>query len=244
MWLRRTKRIDIRPMLRGMVDIHSHLLYGVDDGADSADDSLAIIENFERLGISKCYTTPHILPGVFDNSEDWLEEVFHAQITPLLRVYNIDIRLAAEYMVCPEFIDKLKVGHDFLTFAGGHLLLEVDPLNIFSVNTIELFKQIKEIGYRPILAHPERYQFLSKDSCAKLRSQGVSMQLNLLSLSGYYGREVRENALWQLDNLLYDFVGTDCHRADSLSMLRSVELTARQRAIVEKLIINNTDELK
>ncbi len=235
----RGKKKAIEPLLKGMIDIHSHLLWGVDDGACDADDTVAIVKRLKELGVGVCYATPHILPSLYDNTEEQLEELFVQRVTPIAKEFDMSIKLAAEYMICPEFITKLNSGCRLLTILDNHILVEVEPYNIFSSNTIEIFSTIKKRGYIPILAHPERYQFINSDIVYRLKDVGGVLQLNLLSLAGYYGKEARGNAIWMLDNMLYSFVGLDCHQAEALDMVKKINVTAKSEDILLKLIANN-----
>ncbi len=239
-----SKNRGVEPLLQGMVDIHSHLMYGVDDGASSVEDSMAIIECYRGLGINQCYATPHILPALYNNSEEQLTNLFNERMVPLSLESDFEISLAAEYMVSSEFIAKLNSEERLLTLENMYLLLEVEAFRAFSQNTIDIFLKAKNCGYNPILAHPERYQLINSDVCDKLKKCGVSLQLNLLSLSGYYGNEAKQKSLWLLNNNYYDFVGIDSHSVDTFKMIDKISLPSKSYTTLEKIVRNNIIKFK
>lgn len=204
-------------------DLHSHLVPGVDDGSDSVETSLALLRGFVDLGYRKIITTPHTRPEYFPNTPETLAPGF-GQLQAALEAEGlpIEVEMASEYFVDYEFIDTLKLGK-LLTFAGSHLLIELStyapPPNLF-----DIIFQLKIKGYQPILAHPERYGYYASDfgQFEKLKDFGCYFQVNILSLTGSYGKPVRDLALkfFKLD--MVDFLGTDMHNLRHLEGLKAV----------------------
>ena len=203
------------------VDMHSHLIPGIDDGSRSMDETIAMLSKFKSLGIQKVITTPHIMSDYFRNTPeiilDGLEKVKVA-----IQDVNLDIEIeaAAEYYFDETLLAKLKGKEKLLTFGDNHVLFEfsfhVEPPQIET-----LFFELLTQNYKPVLAHFERYGFLfdKPEIVKKWREQGILIQMNYNSLFGHYGPEVQKQAEWLVDNEQIDFVSTDCHRMDHLMIL-------------------------
>lgn len=193
--------------LRNSSDSHSHILYGVDDGVKTQEESLQILKCLEEAGVETLWLTPHIMEDVPNTSE-----ALKARFAELQSVYKggIRLRLAAEYMLDNLFMERLRAG-DLLLHGENYVLVEssiaAPPVNLWEILT-ETFGR----GYVPILAHPERYLYLPPDDYAKLREMKVPMQLNIFSLTGIYGEPVRARAQYLLKGGFYSMWGSDCHR--------------------------------
>jgi tyrosine-protein phosphatase YwqE len=206
------------------VDIHSHLLPGIDDGAKDLEESIALIQKMDSYGIQNFITTPHVLGNVWPNSSDAILDQLELVQEALEKrdLSHIKIDAAAEYMLDEQFCELLKK-RDLLTLKEDALLVELSYFNA-PVNLFAILFDIQLAGYRPILAHPERYSFYHNnlDSYKKLKNAGCRFQLNLLSLTGYYGDSTKKTAekLVQLD--MIDFVGSDVHHHRHLEGLKSL----------------------
>lgn len=196
----------------GYVDIHSHIIPGIDDGAKDLEDSKILLKTFEKLGIEKLYTTPHTSAHIWPNSAEKIIEGLQS-LLPLASTVNenMQIKAASEYLLDDSFLPRLTEG-DVLTYANNYLLVEFSYLNV-PMNFQQVFFEIQLQGYTPILAHPERYTYFFKqpEVFKELKKTGVKLQLNLLSLVGYYGPETQKMAETLLKLNLYDFTGTDLH---------------------------------
>ncbi|MFM7596203.1 MAG: tyrosine-protein phosphatase [Flavobacteriales bacterium] len=204
-------------------DMHSHFLPGVDDGARTMEESLAMLRKMQDFGYQKCILTPHIKKGTYPNSEADLQlrflELTQAMDTAGL---TIQVELAAEYYLDDHFLNRLE-NTPLLSFGlQRYVLVEFSFVNA-PVFEIETFQRILDKGYTPILAHFERYVYFhgSIASAATYRAMGINIQLNLNSLSGHYGPEVKKQAERMLDEFCVDFVGTDAHRMDHLVLLEA-----------------------
>lgn len=196
------------------VDVHSHLIPGVDDGVENFEDSLALLEKFEIAGYRKVITTPHIMQDFYDNSEENLKSI-HLDLKKkaIDRGLKIEIELAAEYYLDDKLNSRISDSNEsFLTFGDNYLLFETSFMNQPFYLTEFIFKA-KSRGFKPVLAHPERYLYLQSNPAMikDLIERGVLLQLNANSLTGYYSKQVKQIAQKLIDQNLISFVGSDCH---------------------------------
>lgn len=198
-------------ILQGKTDRHTHILFGVDDGVKTLEDSLAILAYQESLGVKEVWCTPHVMEDV-PNSTSFLK----ARFEELAAAYkgNVKLHLAAEYMLDTVFEERLK-SRDLLTMEDSTVLVETSTLSP-PVNLHEIFRQIQSAGYRPLLAHPERYRYLKESDYEKLRKLGIYFQLNLPSLVRFYGETAYNKAMWLMENGFYSEIGSDCHRLHAI----------------------------
>ena len=229
MWLFNKKHpID----LNGFKDCHSHILPGVDDGVEKIEDSLLILEEYERMGISEVVFTPHIMEDVPNKPA-----ILAQQFAELSSIYlgTIALHLAAENMMDSLFQDRLAT-RDLLPIGkkGKHLLVETSYYNP-PMNMERLIVQIKENGYTPILAHPERYQYMGFEDYISWRQKGVLLQLNVPSLVGAYGPEVQWKAEKLLEKGAYDCCGTDTHSIQMVDYFLNSKLAKKTVKKVQEL---------
>ncbi|WP_394758947.1 tyrosine-protein phosphatase [Flavobacterium sp.] len=196
----------------GHIDIHSHLLPGIDDGAQTIDDSVFLINELKNMGVSKFITTPHIFSGFWDNTKDKIETLETQTISNLKdKNINLPISAAAEYLMDDHFVSLFQKG-EILTLKDNYVLVEMSYLNP-PIQLYDIIFDLQVAGYKPVLAHPERYAFYHNDfdQYLKLKNAGCLFQLNLLSTVGYYGKDVTEAAKKLLNKGMFDFVGSDVH---------------------------------
>lgn len=198
--------------LKGRTDRHSHVLFGVDDGVKTLGESLQILEFLEAAGITDLWCTPHIMEDVPNTTEK-----LQTRFEELRASYkgNIRLHLAAEYMLDTLFEERFRSG-DLLTMEDNTLLLETSTWNP-PPGLYETLREVQKAGYRPLLAHPERYRYLTEPAYERLHKMGLHFQLNLASLVGYYGETAMKKARWILQQGWYSDFGTDCHRFISLN---------------------------
>lgn len=204
--------------LKGFVDWHCHILPGVDDGLQTIDESLQVLAEYERLGIAQVWLTPHIMEDIPNTTAG-----LRARFAELQAAYKggVQLHLAAENMLDRLFAERL-AARDLLTIGpgGDHLLVETSYFNP-PMDLTGTLERIMSAGYRPILAHPERYIYMDEKDYRQLHGMGVEFQLNLPSLAGMYGTEARKKAR-RLGKLgLYAYSGTDLHRTSALRHLPS-----------------------
>jgi protein-tyrosine phosphatase len=222
------------------VDIHSHLLPGIDDGAKDMDTSIALLLKMASYGIKNFITTPHVLGSVYPNSSEVIKQQLAAVKKELekRKIKGISIQAAAEYMLDEEF-SALLDQKDILVLKDNYILVEMSyfsaPLNLY-----ELLFKIQLKGYKPVLAHPERYHFYHTDfkNYYQLKQAGCLFQLNLLSLTAQYGKGVQKTSEKLLKENLYDFVGTDTHHQNHLALLPKIG-TKKTLAKIKHLLNNN-----
>jgi len=221
-------------------DMHSHLLPGIDDGSKSTDHSLGMMRKFQELGYKKLITTPHVMNGVYNNTTavilEKLEELrFAAKAAGL----TIELDASAEYYFDETLFERIK-NEDLLPFCGNHILFECSFRNE-PQQLEELVFLLRSSGYQPILAHFERYAYYhgSTEMAKKLRDRGVWIQLNLNSLAGHYGPEVKKQGMRLVKEKLVDVVGSDCHRIEHLHILEE-HLSDPEFHQLMKLPLKNT----
>lgn len=224
-------------------DIHSHLLPGIDDGAKDLATSLELIRGMKELGYQKLITTPHIIWDMYRNTpaiiNDKLELVREAVKKEGI---DIEIHAAAEYFLDEHVEELLKKKEPLLTVSGKKVLTEFS-LAFPSMNTKDILFEMQMQGYQPIIAHPERYIYLqqNKEFYQELKDIGCLFQLNILALSGHYGRSVKDLAEYLLNKGFYDLVGTDLHHSRHLEELQYAEMTAALQKAIESGQISNSE---
>lgn len=209
MWLLSNKvKVVDSGLLEGFRDCHCHLLPGVDDGVKELHETLKILERWLALGVREVWLTPHIMEDMPNKTQE-LKERYENLKTVAPK--GIALRLAAENMMDKLFSERLDerdlmpLGQD-----GKYLLVETSYYNP-PMDMQRLFERIKESGYIPVLAHPERYQYMEMDDYNRWKQRGVRLQLNVPSLVGAYGPEVQHKAQKLLEKEMYDYCGTDTH---------------------------------
>jgi protein-tyrosine phosphatase len=203
-------------------DLHSHLIPGIDDGAKTMEEAIELILGLKALGYKKLITTPHIMSHRFPNSSEIILHGLDALRRELeSRDIDIVVEAAAEYYVDEHFLELLEQD-DLLTFGDNYLLFELSyiaaPANLEAV----LFA-MQSRGFRPVLAHPERYTYLQGrfDRYLELKKAGVLFQLNGVSLAGHYaGRSVQTTARKLSERGMVDFIGSDTHGMRHIDSLR------------------------
>lgn len=222
-------------------DTHSHLLPGVDDGVKDFETALSCINEMKRNGINKIYVTPHFQTHRFKNDEDDIKRRFdelRKQINE--QIPDIELQLAGEYLIDSGFEERLQT-KQLLTINDKYLLVEFS-FNQSMLGMEELFFEMQMKGYEVILAHPERYLYLNKDSklIHNLKEQGVYFQSNIMSFGGFYGSESMKRAYQYVDNGWIDFLGTDIHGRKYRDALADVcQKSKFQKLLKKKTFLNN-----
>lgn len=224
-------------------DMHSHLLPGIDDGSPDIDTSIMLIRSMKELGYKKLITTPHILWDMYKNTPaiiiEKLDEV-KGRLTE--EKIEIEIQAAAEYFIDDHLTEVLENKEPLLTFGNRMVLVEFSMAS----QPFEVKKNLFEMqiqGYQPVLAHPERYTYLehNKNFYDELKSAGCLFQMNVLSLTGYYGGSVLNLARYLAKNLYYDLIGTDLHHIGHLNALKNPSQASSLTQLFEsEKILNRT----
>lgn len=224
----------------GFNDIHSHLLPGIDDGAKSMKESIELIKLFRSIGIKNITTTPHILGEVWPNTPELINSKLALVKDELAKqnITDINLQIAAEYMVDENFMELLK-DKKLLSVKDNFILIEFSYIN-HPENILEILFEIQTQGYKPILAHPERYNYYHNkfNMYEKLKLSGCYFQLNLLSLTNYYGNNVQKIATRLLENNMIDFLGTDVHHKNHFNALSKLG-TKKNIELLRPILLNN-----
>lgn len=212
-------------VLRGSKDSHSHILFGVDDGIKTLEESLEALELEEAMGFTEVWCTPHVMEDVPNRSES-----LKVRFSELKEAYKGSLRLnlAAEYMLDTLFEERFSA-RDLLTMDDDVLLVETSTWTP-PLSYKDIFRELQKAGYRPMLAHPERYRYMTEEDYDELFRMGVRMQLNLPSVVGYYGKTAMQKASMLLNKGYYTNIGTDCHRPKALLEPYSKDLLAKADA--------------
>jgi protein-tyrosine phosphatase len=216
-----------------MVDMHSHVLPGIDDGAKTPEESIVLIRKMMDLGIKKIIATPHIMADYYKNTA----ETINASLDLLkaeLKKENIDIvvEAAAEHYFDETFEGRVNK-QELMIMGDNYVLFEFSFINQ-PPNAIPVIQKLKDLGYKPILAHPERYPYLELDQFKSLHDWGLSFQLNTISLTGYYGKDAKKSAESLIDHQLIDFISSDMHHLRHAEALKY----ALKMPYVEKLLFD------
>lgn len=223
------------------VDMHSHLLPGIDDGSPNMETSLQLIKGLMDLGYSKFITTPHIMWDMYQNTRAIiLEKLDQVREAVAKEGLNVEINAAAEYFLDDYVAGLLKDNEPLLTVSGNLVLTEFS-MAYPSHSLKDILFDMQMQGYQPIIAHPERYIYLeqNKEFYEELKDIGCLFQLNILSVGGYYGKTVQELANYLLKKGHYDLVGTDLHSFRHLDALQNPALAGPLQKLLDSGKIKN-----
>lgn len=223
------------------VDLHSHLIPGIDDGAQNVQESVVLVRKMIDMGFQKIITTPHVMADFYRNTPETISRGLDVLREELHRQHiNIPVEAAAEYYLDEVFESKLTSGSPMLTIGNGFLLFELSFIN-YPQNLFDIIERIKDRGFKPILAHPERYGYLfgSIENYQKIREAGCYLQLNTVSLSGYYGKPSQKIAQQLIDGLLIDFIGSDMHNLRHAEALKSVLKQPYGYKVLKEYLLQN-----
>lgn len=221
------------------VDIHSHVLPGIDDGAKNLKDSQFLMKSMIGFGFKKCITSPHTMANVYNNTIESItsaKKSVENELSDLAQ--KLDLKAASEYFIDENFIENFK-SNPLLTIKDNYVLVEMSFLNP-PIQLHEYLFELQLAGYQPILAHPERYTFYHSNfkEFEKLKKMGLKFQMNLLASVGYYGPDVANASDKLLKSGFIDFVGSDIHHKQHIdSFARKVVL--KETKAFEIAIENN-----
>ena len=211
-WFSKNKNKNLDPLdfsaLR--TDIHSHLIPGIDDGSPDIETTILIIKELQNLGYKKIITSPHVMSDFYKNSSEIILKGLDDVRTELKNQnINIEIDAVAEYYIDYDF--EQKIGKEkFLTFGDNYILVELSFIEA-SKNFFEIIFKLQLEGYKVVLAHPERYNYFEMKDYINLVDRGVFLQVNLLSLIGYYSPIIKRKTEDLIAANMISFLGSDCH---------------------------------
>jgi len=217
------KKTEVLPPAQLKVDLHSHLIPAIDDGSQSMDESILLLKKLEEIGYKKVITTPHIMLDAYKNTPD----IIHKGLESLRKAsseagISLQIEAAAEYYLDDGFYALLQKGN-MLTLGEEYLLFETSYVSK-PLQLEEMIFEITSAGYKPMMAHPERYRYIKdpQKEYGRFKELGVYMQVNINSLGGHYGKSAYQNASFLAKEGMIDFLGSDTHHEKHLLTLNEV----------------------
>lgn len=233
-----TKAVDVSHI---KVDMHSHLIPGIDDGVQSIEESVKLVGSLKEAGFSKIITTPHVMNDTYKNTPEIIKEGLKNLKAALENAHiYIPIEAAAEYLIDDGFEKIFKEGR-LLTFGKKYILVELSYYNMYH-GFYALVFDLQIAGYQVILAHPERYAYFhDKWSVYEdLKARGILFQLNAISLTGCYSPKVQKVAEKLIELGFYDFVGSDMHNEEYLNnFFKSLYAPPLQKLVDSGLLKNH-----
>ncbi len=223
-------------------DIHSHFIPGIDDGAKDMEDSIGMLRSFSEMGYKKVITTPHVMSDYYRNTSEIIlsglekvrEELKKQQIP-------LEIDAAAEYYLDFEVEKKIK-DKSLLTFGKNYVLFELSFVNPPD-NLYHTIFNMLTAGYKPVLAHPERYNFWHDhfEKYEEFFDKGVLLQLNINSLSGHYSPQTKKIAEMMIEKNMISFLGSDCHHMGHVDLMKQVVYeNALHKLLASGKLLNST----
>lgn len=226
------------------VDMHSHLIAGIDDGVKTIEEAIEIISFMKSIGYRKIVTTPHTMLGGYDNTPEIILSG-RDKLINALKEKNIDfeIEAASEYYLDEHFTNLINNNKQILNFGSKYVLFELSYMSR-SRSMETTFFDLNVNGYKPILAHPERYPYLADkglEEYQKIKDAGVLLQINMFSLVGYYGKQAQFIAQELINNNMVDFIGSDIHNRAQIDVFKScLQSEYLQKLIESNQLKNNT----
>lgn len=206
------------------IDIHSHILPGIDDGAKTLEESVQLVTEMAGWGFERLTCTPHITKK-FRNTPETIQEKFDILNNALsANGLNINLRMSAEYRLNPETWPEILKSGQFMPIEDRYILMEFpinEPTDMGDLNPMEEFLKVMSLGLTPILPHPERYFYLQHDDLLRYVDAGVKIQSNYGSLAGVYGSEVCKRAQSLIDEGIVSFLATDMHNMQYIKTISS-----------------------
>ena len=222
-------------------DMHSHLIPAIDDGAPDMAASLELVRGLQNLGYKKLITTPHILWEMYPNTTEIITRG-EAALKKAVQAEGFDVEIvaAAEYFIDEHLEELLKNKTPLLPISGNMVLVEFSMVTA-PLDLQQMLFEMQIQNYQPVIAHPERYIYLAqrKNFFDELKEAGCLFQLNLLSLTGYYGRSVQELADYLCKKNYYDLAGTDLHNERHLNSLQKLSGSPLLARLRENAILRN-----
>lgn len=229
------------------VDVHSHLLPGIDDGAKTLGDSLDMIRKMSEGGIRKIITTPHIMHEFYRNTPEIIRGKLDL-VRGALAENNIAVELeaAAEYYLDDAFISMVKNKEELLCFGDKMILIETNYIQSHP-QLLQVFFDLKIMGYKPVFAHPERYAYLSgandKETLRRYEpifNSGALFQLNLMSFAGYYNPKIKHTAELLLKEGMIHMIGSDAHKKEHVRLCNAIRQSRLFERIAAEPLLNNS----
>lgn len=239
-WFRKEKQVYNGIPLQ--VDIHSHLLPGLDDGVQSLEQSLEIISHFQSLGYRKLITSPHVMSDLYRNTIEGIHEKLD-QLREHIQQQGLamEVDAVAEYYLDEMLVRQVELNQPLLTFGKNYLLFETNFLTEPLMLKEFIFLAITR-GYRPVLAHPERYLYIQNEfnKAQDLIDRGVLFQVNISSITGYYSKQAQVVAHKLIDKGWVHLLGSDCHSLQHIKLVEQAQQMKYFRKAISLPLLNNT----
>ena len=240
---RKEKPIDPIDLSIIGVDMHSHLLPGIDDGAANLEESIQLILHLQEMGYKKLITTPHIFWDMYKNTPEIIADklaILREEVK--LREIDVQIEAAAEYY-CDEHFEKQIEEQKLLSFGKKKFVLFEISFAAENINLGRAIFNMRLAGYQPILAHPERYEYWhgSLSNYEKMLDKDVALQLNITSLTGQYGPNVKRISERLIEAGMISYLGTDCHHMGHIQLVNAARTNASLRKLLESGRLRNSD---
>lgn len=224
------------------VDIHSHFIPGIDDGSTSMDETLQLARAFVSFGFEKIITTPHIIADLHPNTPELILAGCHAVNQALAEAQiPLHVEAAAEYFFEENFLEMIARKEKLLTFGNNYVLFETPMMNE-PVRLKEALFELRLMGYKPVMAHPERYNYFMHrfELLEELYDGGLLYQVNVLSLIGRYGKAQLKLAEMMIEKGMVSWLGTDCHREKHIEPLKEAYKSKLYAKCLQLPLLNNT----
>lgn len=234
-----SKKTFLIDALAGFIDIHNHILPGIDDGAKTVEDAIILLKEFAEYGIHDFIATPHIMHNYYENNPVTINKALSFLTTRISETKDLSVTInaSAEHMIDSNFESILK-DDLIMPYANNHLLIEMSYLQP-PINFDESVKAVANDKWLfPVLAHPERYGFLHSrpKKYGVFKQQNLLFQLNILSLGGYYGKDVHKMALKLLEENMIDFLGSDVHNINQLKEIKNITLGKKHMKLIKSIV--------
>jgi len=224
-----------------MKDLHNHLLYNIDDGSNSYQRSLKILNNLSNEGVTDIVVTPHYIIGTDYNSDNKKKLEL---INKLQKETSIKLYIGNEVFIDNEIIEYIKKGEISTINNTDYLLIEL-PLNEKMEYAHDIIFKLRNEGLIPIIAHPERYHYLNINELIKFVEEGCLLQGNITSLNDKYGKFARKNLELLLKKHMIHVLGTDTHMGGNVELDKCLtklkELVSKD--MYNDLINNNFEKI-
>lgn len=232
-----------------MEDLHSHLLYGIDDGSKSIEESISLLKDMEKNGIKELVLTPHYVENSKYDCNNSDKVKLYQNLMAKAQEENISIRmyLGNEVFITPNMIDLIEQG-EIATINNSRYILFEFPLRQIYNNTKAIISDLVSHGYIPILAHPERYIEFQKhpEEIESYLKMGVLLQGNLTSLFGKYGKTAEKTLKYFLKKKWISFLGSDTHheyKYEVKKLEKKIYKVTKDKDYIEDLFYNNFDKV-
>jgi len=223
------------------IDVHSHLIPAIDDGSKTMEESLILLRALEEAGYYKVITTPHIMIDGYRNTREIIMNGLDILRKRAKEIgLKIHIEAAAEYYFDEGFIKHFSLGAP-LSISGKYILFETSYISK-PLYFDKMLDSILTAGYKPILAHPERYRYIDnlEEEYLALKEKGIYFQVNINSFGGHYGKDSKTKALFLSEYGMIDFLGSDVHHIKQVKTLVNIKKKKVYKEIFKNnLILNN-----